>query len=38
MKCAGLKEKCEWLEVGGSGLIVDKGKGKVKEQGVMMSP
>jgi len=31
MKCAGLKEQCEWLEVGGPGLVVDKGKGKVKE-------
>jgi len=33
----GLKEKCEWPEVGGSGLVVDKGKGKAKEQGVAMS-
>jgi len=31
MKCAGLKEKCEWLEV-------DKGKGKVKEKEVATSP
>jgi len=31
MKCAGLKEKCEWPEVGGPDLVVDKGKGKVKE-------
>jgi len=28
MKCAGLKERCEWPEVGGPGLVVDKGKGK----------
>jgi len=32
MKCAGLKEKCEWPEVGGPGLVVDKGKGKAKEK------
>jgi len=32
MKCAGLKEKCKWLEVGGLGLVVDKGKGKAKEK------
>jgi len=31
MKCAGLKERCEWLEVGGPVPVVDKGKGKVKE-------
>jgi len=31
MKCAGLKERCEWLEVGGLGPVVDKGKGMVKE-------
>jgi len=36
MKCAGLKERCEWPEVGGPGLVVDKGKGKAKE--VAMSP
>jgi len=28
MKCAGLKEWCEWPEVGGPGPVVDKGKGK----------
>jgi len=28
MKCAGLKERCEWPEVGGPGPVVDKGKGK----------
>jgi len=28
MKCAGLKEQCKWPEVGGLGLVVDKGKGK----------
>jgi len=28
MKCAGLKERCEWPEVGGLGPVVDKGKGK----------
>jgi len=38
MKCAGLKEKCEWPEVGGPGPVVDKGKGKAKEQGTAMSP
>ena len=38
MKCARLKEKCEWLEVGEPGPVVDKGKGKVKEQGVATSP
>jgi len=31
MKCAGLKEQCEWPEVGGLGPVVDKGKGKAKE-------
>ena len=31
MKCTGMKERCEWLEVGGLGPVVDKGKGKVKE-------
>jgi len=31
MKCAGLKEKCEWPEV-------DKGKGKAKEKEVVTSP
>jgi len=34
MKCAGLKERCKWLEVGGPGLVVDKVKGKVKEKEV----
>jgi len=38
MKCARLKEKCEWLEVGEPGPVVDKGKGKVKEQGTVTSP
>jgi len=38
MKCAGLKEKCEWREVGGPGPVVDKGKGKAKEQGMATSP
>jgi len=38
MKCAGLKDKCEWLEVGGSGPVVDKGKGKAKEKEVATSP
>jgi len=28
MKCAGLKERCEWPEVGGPGPVVEKGKGK----------
>jgi len=32
MKCAGLKERCEWPEVGGPGPVVDKGKGKAKEK------
>jgi len=36
MKCVGLKEWCEWPEVGGPGPVVDKGKGKAKE--VAMSP
>ena len=31
MKCAGLKERCKWPEVGGLGPVVDKGKGKAKE-------
>jgi len=31
MKCVGLKERCEWPEVGGPGPVVDKGKGKAKE-------
>jgi len=31
MKCAGLKEQCEWPEVGGLVLEVDKAKGKAKE-------
>jgi len=34
VKCAGLKEQCEWPEVGGLGLVADKGKGKA----VAMSP
>jgi len=34
MKCASLKEKCEWPEVGGPGPVVDKGKGKAKEKEV----
>jgi len=38
MKCAGLKEKCEWPEVAGPGPVVDKGKGKVKEKEVATSP
>jgi len=38
MKCARLKEKCEWLEMVGSGPVVDKRKGKAKEQGMAMSP
>jgi len=36
MKCAGLKEWCEWPEVGGLGPVVDKAKGKVKEKEVAM--
>ena len=31
MKCARLKERCEWPEVGGPGPVVEKGKGKAKE-------
>jgi len=31
MKCTGLKEWCKWPEVGGPGLVVNKGKGKAKE-------
>jgi len=31
MKCAGLKERCEWPEVGGPDPVVDKGKDKAKE-------
>ena len=38
MKCAGLKEKCEWPEVAGPGPVVDKGKGKAKEKEVATSP
>jgi len=38
MKCAGLKEKCEWPEVGSPGLVVDKGKGKAKEKEAVTSP
>jgi len=38
MKCAGLKEWCEWPEVGGLGPVVDKGKGKAKEKEVATSP
>jgi len=38
MKCAGLKEKCEWPEVGGPGPVVDKGKGKAKEKEAATSP
>jgi len=38
MKCAGLKERCEWPEVGGPGPVVDKGKGKGKEKEVATSP
>jgi len=34
MKCAGLKEWCEWLEVGGPGPVVDSGKGKAKKKEV----
>jgi len=39
MKCAGLKERCEWLEVGnaGSGSGGDKAKGKAKEKEVATS-
>ncbi|KIM56661.1 hypothetical protein SCLCIDRAFT_29419 [Scleroderma citrinum Foug A] len=35
-RCTGLKEKCEWLEVGGTG--VGKGKGKELEKPVIVSP
>jgi len=40
MKCTGLKEQCEWPEVGnaGSGSGGDKAKGKVKEKEVATSP
>ena len=38
MKCTGLKEWCKWPEVGGPGLVVDKGKGKAKEKEVATSP
>jgi len=40
MKCAGLKERCEWPEVGnaGSGSSGDKAKGKAKEKEVATSP
>jgi len=38
MKCTGLKEQCEWLEVGGPGPVVDKAKGKAKEKEVATSP
>jgi len=38
MKCTGLKERCEWPEVGGPGPVADKGKGKAKEQGAATSP
>jgi len=38
MKCAGLKERCEWPEVGGPGPVAEKGKGKAKEQGAATSP
>jgi len=38
MKCTGLKERCEWPEVGGPGPVVDKGKGKAKEKEVVTSP
>ena len=38
MKCARLKEKCEWPEVGGTGPVEDKGKGKAREQGTVTSP
>ena len=38
MKCAGLKERCEWPEVGGPGPVVDKGKGKAKEKEAATSP
>ncbi|KIM63416.1 hypothetical protein SCLCIDRAFT_24310 [Scleroderma citrinum Foug A] len=35
-RCTGLKEKCEWSEVGGTG--VGKGKGKEPEKPVIVSP
>ena len=35
-RCAGLKEKCKWSEVGGAG--VGKGKGKEPEKPVIVSP
>ncbi|KIM58420.1 hypothetical protein SCLCIDRAFT_28079 [Scleroderma citrinum Foug A] len=35
-RCAGLKEKCKWPEVGGTG--VGKGKGKEPEKPVIASP
>jgi len=38
MKCAGLKEKCEWPEVEGPGPVAEKGKGKAKEKEVATSP
>jgi len=38
MKCAGLKEKCEWPEVGGPGPVAEKWKGKAKEKEVATSP
>jgi len=38
MKCTGLKEQCEWPEVGGPGPVVDKGKGKAKEKEAATSP
>jgi len=40
MKCTGLKERCEWPEVGnaGSGSGGDKAKGKAKEKEVATSP
>jgi len=38
MKCAGLKERCKWPEVGGPGPVVDKGKGKAKENEAATSP
>jgi len=38
MKCAGLKEKCKWLEVAGPGPVMEKGKGKAKEKEVATSP
>jgi len=38
MKCTGLKERCKWPEVGGPGPVVDKGKGKAKENEAATSP